>query len=393
MRVDTAARVKTVKEYYFSTKLKEIAQLRGQGKPVINLGIGSPDLPPHESVRKVMAEESLKNEGHGYQSYAGIPELRTAFSDWYRDKYQVTVDPARQVMPLIGSKEGIMHISMTYLEEGDEVLVPDPGYPTYQSASRLSGAALRSYALTEENGWLPDLEKIAEQDLSRVKLMWVNYPHMPTGATADKTLWKALVDFGRKYQILICHDNPYSFILNPEPASIFSVPGAWECCLELNSLSKSHNMAGWRVGALVGDEKYLREIIKFKSNMDSGMFRSTQIAAVTALGLGDDWYDSLNQIYEKRKNIAYEILEILGCRFERNQAGLFVWGKVPVEYEDGYAMSDEALYEADVFITPGGIFGEGGQKYIRISVCMEEEVLDEARQRLVRVLENKNQVK
>ena len=389
MKVRPSQRVSGVEEYYFSTKLKEIARLKSEGKPVINLGIGSPDQPPHAKVRKILSQEVLKDEGHGYQSYYGIPELRQAFSDWYMNRYGVSLDPGSEVLPLIGSKEGIMHISMSFLNSGDEVLVPNPGYPTYQAATRLAGGKNKLYALDEENGWLPDLERLSQEDLSKVRLMWVNYPHMPTGAQADPAFWSKLVSFGEEHNILICHDNPYSFILNPEPRSIFSVPGAWDCCLELNSLSKSHNMAGWRIGAVMGANKFLSEIIKFKSNMDSGMFRPLQLAAVEALRLGDDWYDDLNEVYRERKEIAYKILDDLGCDYERSQAGLFAWGKVPAIYKDGYTMSDELLYQSNVFITPGGIFGTQGEQYIRISICIEAKELEKARQRIKQLTETK----
>lgn len=389
MKVETAKRIHSVKEYYFSTKLREVAQLRKEGKPIINLGIGSPDMPPHESVREKMASEISKPEGHGYQSYSGIPELREAFSRWYQRQYSVEIDPEEDVLPLIGSKEGIMHISMAFLDPGDEVLVPNPGYPTYQSATRLAGGVNRPYILKEEKDWMPDFDALEEEDLSRVKLMWVNYPHMPTGARGKEELWKRLVDFGKKNNILICHDNPYSFILNPQPSTIFSVEGARDCCLELNSLSKSHNMAGWRIGAVVGSPKFLKEVIKFKSNMDSGMNRAAQLAAAVALDLDDDWYDSLNEVYHPRKKIAYQILEELGCDYQKEQAGLFAWGKVPDTVKDGYELSDRALYEANVFITPGGIFGSGGDQYIRISVCSGEEELMEALERVKGLVNDK----
>ncbi|MBY5958311.1 aminotransferase class I/II-fold pyridoxal phosphate-dependent enzyme [Membranicola marinus] len=392
MKVRPSNRISEVKEYYFSRKLKEIARLKVSGKPIINLGIGSPDKPPAPSVRSVFNQEVQKEEGHGYQSYYGIPELRRAFSDWYQKRYSVSVDADTEILPLIGSKEGIMHISMSFLNPGDEALVPDPGYPTYQSATALAGGENRLYKLSADNGWMPDLEKLAQEDLSRVRLMWVNYPHMPTGAQPTTSFWEELVAFGDKHNILICHDNPYSFILNPEPRSIFSVPGARSCCLELNSLSKSHNMAGWRIGALVGGEEFLSEVIKFKSNMDSGMFRATQLAAAAALKLDDEWYEELNSMYRNRKEIAYQILEDLGCDFERNQAGLFAWGKVPSDYEDGYALSDELLYQSDVFITPGGIFGTQGDPYIRISICIENDQLDEARNRVKELIKTKNAV-
>lgn len=391
MRVRSSERISGVREYYFSAKLKEIARLKQEGKPIINLGIGSPDQPPHPKVREVLCTEAAREEGHGYQSYYGIPELRKAYSEWYDSKFGVRIDADQQVLPLIGSKEGIMHISMSFLNPGDEALVPNPGYPTYQSATALAGGVSRLYTLEESRGWLPDLVRLEQEDLSKVRLMWVNYPHMPTGARPHADFWRELVAFGQRNDILICHDNPYNFILNPEPQTVFSVEGAWDCCLELNSLSKSHNMAGWRIGAIVGDEKFLSQIIKFKSNMDSGMFRPVQMAAVAALGLDDQWYEDLNAMYRERKKIAYQILDELGCQYDENQAGLFAWGRVSGEYADGYALSDEMLYEADVFITPGGIFGSQGNDFIRISVCMSAEVLEEARSRIRQLIHAKKE--
>lgn len=389
MKVRPSDRIADIREYYFSGKLKEIARLKADGKPIINLGIGSPDQPPHPAVREVLVQEAQKEEGHGYQSYYGIPELREAYSNWYDRMFGIKVDPGKEVLPLIGSKEGIMHISMSFLNHGDEALVPDPGYPTYQSATRLAGGINRLYVLNEDNGWLPNLDDLAKQDLSKVRLMWVNYPHMPTGTPAPAGLWDELVAFGEENEILICHDNPYNFILNPQPQSIFSVQDAWNCCLELNSLSKSHSMAGWRIGAVVGHDRFLSEIIKFKSNMDSGMFRPAQLAAVTALGLGEDWYAKLNEMYRERKEIAYEIFDMLGCKHGKDQAGLFAWGRVPDDYADGYALSDELLYESDVFITPGGIFGEQGKNYIRISVCTGVDVLEQAKTRIYELIRSK----
>lgn len=390
MKVRPSDRISNIREYYFSSKLKEIARLKADGKPIINLGIGSPDQPPHPTVREVLCHEASLEEGHGYQSYYGIPELREAFSHWYDKMFGIKVEAAGEILPLIGSKEGIMHISMSFLNPGDEVLVPDPGYPTYQSATLLAGGINRPYVLDEAHGWLPDLDGLSRQDLSKVRLMWVNYPHMPTGTPAAEGLWDKLVAFGEQNEILICHDNPYNFILNPHPQSIFSVQDAWNCSLELTSLSKSHNMAGWRIGAVVGHERFLSEIIKFKSNMDSGMFRPAQLAAVKALELGEDWYADLNEMYRERKEIAYRIFDVLGCRYDENQAGLFAWGRVPDTYEDGYALSDELLYESDVFITPGGIFGEQGRKYIRISVCTAADILEQARMRIFDLIQSGN---
>lgn len=378
MKIKTAQRIHSVKEYYFSKKLKEIAERRAAGQNILNLGIGSPDLPPAENVVQALIDNANRADVHGYQSYVGLPELRSAFAKWYAKQYQVSLDPASEILPLIGSKEGIMHISMTYLEPGDTVLIPNPGYPTYSSAAKLAGATIQSYELLEDRNWSPDFETLAQMDLSKVKIMWVNYPHMPTGATGSDALFKKLIEFGKTHEILICHDNPYSFILNEAPKSILSYAGAKDICLELTSLSKSHNMAGWRIGALMGSADKITDILKFKSNMDSGMFRSIQMAAIEALNLGSDWYQKINQIYRERKTIAYQILDALDCTYQSNQAGLFVWGKVAHRYTDGYALSDDVLDQTGIFITPGGIFGSMGQNYIRISICTEKSVLEKA---------------
>lgn len=380
--IKTSGRLNGIGEYYFSKKLREIDELNKQGKQIINLGIGSPDLPPHPDVIAVLAEESTKPDVHAYQSYKGSPVMRKAFADWYANWYGVTLDPDTEILPLIGSKEGIMHICMTYLEEGDEVLVPNPGYPTYQSAVKLAGGLVRSYTLTEANGWFPDFAALDQEDLSRVKLMWVNYPHMPTGTAATEEVFEHLVAFGKKHGILICHDNPYSFILNDSPKSILSVPGAKDIVLELNSLSKAQNMAGWRVGILAGAKERINEVLTFKSNMDSGMFLPVQLAAAKALTLGKDWYQSLNKIYAERREKVFAILDQLHCSYDRDQTGMFVWAKVPAHYESGYALSDEVLYGANVFITPGGIFGTAGDGYVRISLCSPVEKLDQSLERL-----------
>ncbi|HVU54020.1 MAG TPA: aminotransferase class I/II-fold pyridoxal phosphate-dependent enzyme, partial [Puia sp.] len=358
------------------------------GKNIINLGIGSPDLPPHPDVIRVLQEESAKSNTHAYQSYKGSPVLRNAVAAWYKTWYGVELSPDTEILPLIGSKEGIMHICMTYLNEGDRALVPNPGYPTYRSAVRLAGGVPVDYALTEEKGWYPDwdeLEKLVKEGASPVKLMWVNYPHMPTGQLPDKDLFGKLVAFGKKHGILICHDNPYSFILNESPMSLLAVPGAKDVVIELNSLSKSQNMAGWRVGTLVGAKERIDEVLRFKSNMDSGMFLPVQLAAARALGLGKDWYDSVNKVYRERRGWVYQLLEQLGCVFDRGQAGMFVWAKAPAEYKDGYALSDKVLYEAGVFITPGGIFGKAGEGYIRVSLCSSVEKLQESIKRVEEV--------
>lgn len=384
----TSKRLEGIGEYYFSQKLREIDELNKQGKNIINLGIGSPDLPPHPDVIRVLQEESAKPNTHAYQSYKGSPVLRNAVAAWYKTWYGVELSPDTEILPLIGSKEGIMHICMTYLNEGDRALVPDPGYPTYRSAVRLAGGVPVDYALREENGWYPDfdeLDRIVKGDDAPVKLMWVNYPHMPTGQLPDKDLFGKLVAFGRKHGILICHDNPYSFILNESPMSLLAVPGAKEVVVELNSLSKSQNMAGWRVGTLAGARERIDEVLRFKSNMDSGMFLPVQLAAARALSLGKDWYDGVNAVYRERRGWVYQLLEQLGCVFDRGQAGMFVWAKAPVEYKDGYALSDKVLYEAGVFITPGGIFGKAGEGYIRVSLCSSTEKLQESIKRVEKI--------
>ena len=371
-----------VSEYYFSQKLREIDFLNKEGKNIINLGIGSPDLPPHPDVIRTLQEEAAKPGVHGYQGYKGIPALRQAFADWYWRWYQVTLDPDTEVLPLMGSKEGIMHICMTYLNEGDEVLIPDPGYPTYASAVRLAGGKAVSYLLQEERNWYPDLEALAAMDLSKVKLMFVNYPHMPTGQQVSEGMFENLVRFAKENHILLVHDNPYSFILNDYPVSLLKVPGAKEVVLELNSLSKSHNMAGWRIGMLCGSKERIEEVLRFKSNMDSGMFMPLQLAAAKALSLGSDWYSHINGIYLERRNKVYRILDILSCSYELKQVGLFVWAKIPDHYDDAYALSDEVLYGAGVFLTPGGIFGSQGNRYIRISLCGDLSRFEQAINRI-----------
>ena len=388
--IATATRLEGIGEYYFSTKLREIDGLNKQGKDIINLGIGSPDLPPHPDVIKVLQEESIKHNVHAYQNYKGSPVLRNAFSEWYNKWYSVELNADTEILPLIGSKEGIMHICMTYLNKGDEALLPNPGYPTYRSAVKLAGGVCVDYELKESNNYFPDFNLLEQTDLSRVKLMWVNYPQMPTGKLPTKELFEQLVAFGKKHNILICHDNPYSFILNEHPMSLLSVEGAKDVALELNSLSKSQNMAGWRVGVLCGAKERIDEVLRFKSNMDSGMFLPVQFAAAKALSLGKDWYDSVNSIYKTRREKVYQLLNVLKCIYSKDQAGLFMWAKIPADYKDGYQLSDEVLYNSNVFLTPGGIFGSAGDQYIRISLCGSIEKFEEAIKRINKVKNKEN---
>lgn len=384
-----ADRIGNVQEYYFSVKLREIAQMNAQGADVINLGIGSPDLPPSKEVTDTLAEGAADPKGHGYQPYVGIPQLRAAFAQWYKRWYNVDLNPHNEVLPLIGSKEGIMHISMAFINEGDGVLVPNPGYPTYSSVSKLVGARIISYNLREEQQWQPDLEQLEEQhrageiNLDKVKLMWCNYPNMPTGANGSMELFEKLVAFGKKYGIIICHDNPYSFILNDNPLSILSVEGAKDICIELNSMSKSHNMPGWRIGMLASNSQFVEWILRVKSNMDSGMFRAMQLAAVKALSAPPEWYSKMNQVYSARKALAQAILEKVGAEVAPGQVGMFLWGKVQGK---GVDICDNVLYKAKVFITPGIIFGSNGENYIRISLCANEQTLQKALDRIEKEL-------
>ncbi|PRD46344.1 pyridoxal phosphate-dependent aminotransferase [Sphingobacterium haloxyli] len=391
MHIEVAQRLQHTEEYYFSKKLREIDDMNKRGAQVINLGIGSPDLPPHPDVLRVLNEEASKNNTHGYQSYRGASVLREAMADWYIRYYGVHLNPQNEILPLIGSKEGIVHICMTYLQEGDKVLIPNPGYPAYTSAVRVSGATAISYELQAENHWQPDFEALENSDLSGVKMMWINYPHMPTGTPATMELFERVVAFGRKHNILICHDNPYSFILNDKPLSLMAVQGAKDVAIELNSMSKSSNMAGWRIGMLIANENRINEILRFKSNMDSGMFLPLQLAATTALRLDSSWYTELNAVYAKRREKVFRIMEMLNCVYDPAQVGLFVWAKVADRYANGYALSDRILHHAHVFITPGGIFGNAGEQYIRISLCAKEDVLDQAIERIEKQNEIKNE--
>jgi aspartate/methionine/tyrosine aminotransferase len=382
--IDVANRLKQVEEYYFSKKLREIEELNQSGPRVINLGIGSPDLPPHPDVVQVLHEESARHNTHAYQSYKGAPALRKAMAEWYSRWYGVLLNPETELLPLIGSKEGITHICMTYLNEGDSALVPDPGYPAYSSAVKVAGATAIPFALKEANSYFPDLKELTKliQENNNVKLLFVNYPNMPTGQLPTRAMFDSLVEWAFNHKILIIHDNPYSFILNDQPMSILASPGAMEVALELNSLSKSHNLAGWRVGMLAGKAERLQEVLRFKSNLDSGMFLPVQLAAAKALSLPESWYAEVNNVYRERRELAFKILDIIGCNYSKTQAGMFVWASVPVSYEDGFAVTDEVLTTARVFITPGGIFGENGKDFIRISLCSPKEVFSEAIERI-----------
>ncbi|MDE5687231.1 MAG: aminotransferase class I/II-fold pyridoxal phosphate-dependent enzyme [Paramuribaculum sp.] len=382
LNIQPADRVASVKEYYFSRKLREVAQMNAQGLDVISLGIGGPDRIPAHDVIETLAAEAAREGNHSYQPYVGLPALRSAFADWYRKYYGVELDPDSEIQPLIGSKEGILHISLAFLNPGDGVLVPNPGYPTYTSVSNLAQATIYSYDLREENGWVPDFDELEKLPLDKIKLMWVNYPHMPTGTPATKALLEKIVAFGRKHNIVIAHDNPYSFILNSEPMSILSVPGAKDIAIELNSLSKSHNMAGWRVAMLASNPQFVGWILKVKSNIDSGQFKPVMLAAVKALQCGDDWYTSLNEVYSERRKVAEEIASSLGCTFDPAQRGLFLWARVPDGCSSGEELADKALYQARVFITPGFIFGSNGEKFIRISLCATEANMHRALDRL-----------
>lgn len=388
MIINPAKRTESVQEYYFSRKLKEIAQMNAQRaaageEPVINLGIGSPDgMPPAEAV-EALCQSAQQSGSHAYQSYVGLPELRQAFADWYARWYKVELDPVSEIQPLVGSKEAILLISLAFLDKGDKVLVPDPGYPTYSSASKLVEAEILTYDLKAENCWQPDFEALEKMDLDGVKIMWTNYPHMPTGASASEELYARLVDFGRRHGILICNDNPYSFILNDSPLSILAQPGAKDCCLELNSLSKAHNMAGWRIGMVAAQPEIITQVLKVKSQMDSGMFKPLQLAAVEALKQGPEWFAELNAEYARRRVLAGDIFDLLGAEYDRNSTGMFLWGKVGPAA--GKALSDKILYEAGVFITPGFIFGKNGEDYIRISLCAKPEVLKKAAERIRKI--------
>ena len=381
-KITPADRVGSIQEYYFSKKLKEVAEMNAQGKNVISLGIGSPDLPPSEETIETLCTHAHQANEHGYQPHVGIPELRQGFADWYRTWYGVELDPKSEIQPLIGSKEGILHISLAFLNPGDGVLIPNPGYPTYSSVSKLVGAKLIYYDLLEDKGWLPDFDALEQMDLSGVKMMWTNYPNMPTGGNATPALYERIVDFGRRHGILICNDNPYSFILNEHPLSILAVPGAKEICIELNSMSKAHNMPGWRMAMLASNAQFVQWVLKVNSNIESGQFKPMQYAAAKALQADKSWYDGMNKVYRSRRDLAGQIMQALGCTYDEQQVGMFLWGRIPDSAESAEAIANKVLYEARVFLTPGFIFGSRGERYIRISLCCKNEALQEALNRV-----------
>jgi len=382
MNIKPADRIGKVKEYYFSKKLAEVHMLKEQGKPIINLGIGSPDLPTHPDVIDELNRSSREKGSNYYQSYRGIPELRKAFSVWYQDIYGVDLNPANEILPLIGSKEGIMHISMAFANPGDQVLIPNPGYPAYSSVSKLLNLDIQYYNLKEDNNWLPNISELATLAQDNCKIIWLNYPHMPSGAKGNASAFRALIEFAQSRNILIVNDNPYSLILNNEPMSLLSGIVSKSHVLELNSLSKSHNMAGWRIGMVAGSEENINHILKVKSNFDSGIFKPLQQAAAKALQLPRSWYDEINKLYGERRKLVWQIMDQLGCSYDKNTSGMFVWAKVPYNYKDGSALSDELLYEHSIFTAPGFIFGSNGNNYIRISLCADGNQLKEALKRV-----------
>lgn len=385
--IQPANRLSLVSEYYFSRKLKEVAQLNAEGKDIISLAIGSPDMPPSQQTIDKLCEVARRPDTHGYQPTVGIPELRQAMSKFYKRWYDVDLDPASEIQPLIGSKEGILHVTLAFVNPGEEVLVPNPGYPTYTSLSKILGAKVVNYNLREDNGWQPDFDELEKKDLSRVKLMWTNYPNMPTGGNARRETYEKLVDFARRHHIVVVNDNPYSFILNDHPMSLLQVPSAKDCCIEFNSMSKSHNMPGWRIGMCATNATFISWILKIKSNIDSGTFRGLQLAAAEAYANDDEWHHQANvETYGRRRKYAEKIMEILGCKYDHSQVGMFLWGKIPEKYKNAEELTERILHEARVFITPGFIFGSNGERYIRISLCAKEEKLEEALERITQIM-------
>ena len=385
--IEPAKRLGLVSEYYFSRKLKEVAQMNAEGKDIISLAIGSPDMPPSQQTIDKLCEVANNPNAHGYQPTMGTPELRNAMADFYRRWYGVELNPQTEIQPLIGSKEGILHVTLAFVNPGEQVLVPNPGYPTYTSLSKILGAEIVNYDLMENNGWQPDFEALEKMDLSKVKLMWTNYPNMPTGGAARMETYERLVAFARKHNIVVVNDNPYSFILNEKPLSLLQVPGAKDCCIEFNSMSKSHNMPGWRVGMLATNAQFVQWILKIKSNIDSGTFRGIQLAAAEAYRNSEQWHREANiETYGRRRKYAEQIMDVLGCKYDPNQVGMFLWGKIPEKYANAEELTERVLHEARVFITPGFIFGSKGERYIRISLCAKEEKLEEALRRVKKTL-------
>ena len=377
--IKPAERLSLVSEYYFSRKLKEVAQMNAEGKDIISLAIGSPDMPPSKQTIQTLCEVASRPDTHGYQPTMGTPELRKAMADFYKRWYGVDLNPATEIQPLIGSKEGILHVTLAFVNPGEEVLVPNPGYPTYTSLSKILGAKVVNYDLMEDNGWQPDFEQLEKMDLSRVKLMWTNYPNMPTGGNARMETYERLVDFARKHNIVVVNDNPYSFILNDKPMSLLQVEGAKDCCIEFNSMSKSHNMPGWRVGMCATNPTFISWILKIKSNIDSGTFRGIQLAAAAALSNAEEWHHEANiETYARRRKYAEQIMDALGCKYDPNQVGMFLWGRIPDSYSNCEELTERVLHEASVFITPGFIFGSKGERYVRISLCAKEEKIQTA---------------
>ena len=374
-------------EYYFSRKLKEVAQMNAEGKDIISLAIGSPDMPPSQQTIDKLCEVANNPNAHGYQPTMGTPELRNAMADFYKRWYGVELNPQTEIQPLIGSKEGILHVTLAFVNPGEQVLVPNPGYPTYTSLSKILGAEIVNYDLMEDNGWQPDFEALEKMDLSKVKLMWTNYPNMPTGGAALMETYERLVAFARKHNIVVVNDNPYSFILNEKPLSLLQVPGAKDCCIEFNSMSKSHNMPGWRVGMLATNAQFVQWILKIKSNIDSGTFRGIQLAAAEAYRNSEQWHREANiETYGRRRKYAEQIMEVLGCKYDPNQVGMFLWGKIPEKYANAEELTERVLHEARVFITPGFIFGSKGERYIRISLCAKEEKIEQALERIKKAI-------
>lgn len=381
--IKPAERVSAVSEYYFSRKLKEVARLNAEGKDIISLAIGSPDMPPSEAAINKLCEVTRQDGSHGYQPTMGTPELREAMAGFYKRWYNVDLDPQKEIQPLIGSKEGILHVTLAFVNPGDEVLVPNPGYPTYTSLSKILGAKVVNYNLREDNGWQPDFDELEKTDLSKVKLMWTNYPNMPTGANAQEDTYRKLVDFAKRHSIVVVNDNPYSFILNEKPLSLLQIPEAKDCCIEFNSMSKSHNMPGWRVGMCASNSRFIEWILKIKSNIDSGTFRGIQLAAAEAYNNSDEWHRQANiTTYRRRRDTAEQIMKELGCTFDPKQVGMFLWGKIPEKYNDAEELTERVLHEARVFITPGFIFGSNGERYIRISLCAKDDKIEEALSRI-----------